>query len=172
MRVFHFKTGLSALGLIIAGALPATAPAAGGLTLPAAVAKAVGPGCSAGSDGPEAARYTVDGDVLWLVPCGAGAYQTPYHAVFVPKDGAPRVQMFAEWRAASWTGSDLLFDPTYNAKTRTLTDQYKARGRGGCGGQRTWQWVDGHFRLLQYRAQEDCDAPTAGYPTVFSAQRR
>ncbi|WP_348762622.1 hypothetical protein [uncultured Salinisphaera sp.] len=112
MSVSHLKTGLSALGLAAAVALPVTAPAADAPTLPSAVAKAVGPGCSADSDGPATARYTIDGGTLWLVPCGAGAYQTPYHAVFVPKDGAPRLQMFAEWHDASWTGSDLLFDPT------------------------------------------------------------
>ncbi|WP_447895022.1 DUF1176 domain-containing protein [Vreelandella sp. GE22] len=111
----------------------------------------------------------VSGD-LWLVPCNAGAYQTTYEAIYQAEDADPRKLLFAQWRNGSWTGADQLFDPTFDADTAVLSDQYKDRGAGGCGGARTWQWQGADFHLIEYRAAEACDEPVEEYPVIFEAE--
>ncbi|MCB8888283.1 DUF1176 domain-containing protein [Vreelandella malpeensis] len=114
-------------------------------------------------------RYAMDDDMggdLWLLPCNAGAYQTSFEAVYQPEDAEPRKLLFALWRNGNWTGTASLFDPD----TGVLTDRYKGRGVGGCGGERTWQWEQGDFRLTEYRAQEICDDEAGEFPVVFEAE--
>ncbi|WP_447555123.1 DUF1176 domain-containing protein [Vreelandella sp. EE22] len=118
-------------------------------------------------------HYAIDdetGGDLWLVPCNVGAYQTSFEAIYQASESAPRKLLFAQWRNASWTGTDLLFDPTFDPDTGLLDDQYKDRGAGGCGGMRTWQWENGHFRLMTYRAAETCDDDASEFPVIFEAE--
>ncbi|MCM2131957.1 DUF1176 domain-containing protein [Larsenimonas rhizosphaerae] len=107
---------------------------------------------------------------LWLVPCHIGAYQTGYQAVYQSDDGASRKLLFAKWEDRSWTGSDALFDPNFDPDTGILSDQYKDRGAGGCGGERTWRWESHTFKLITYRARSCSDDPSR-YPLVFEARQ-
>ncbi|MFI0473768.1 DUF1176 domain-containing protein [Halomonas sp. HMF6819] len=119
------------------------------------------------------AHYAVEGDTsgdLWLAVCIAGAYQTSYEAIYQAEDTAPRKLLFAQWRNGSWTGTDLLYNPSYDPHTGVLTDQYKDRGAGGCGGERTWQWENGDFRLIEYRAAEACSEENLELPIIFEAE--
>lgn len=118
-------------------------------------------------------HYSIEAEMggdLWFVPCIAGAYQTSYEAIYHPEEAAPRKLLFAKWRDGSWTGSELLFNPTFDPETGELSDQYKDRGAGGCGGVRTWQWQEDGFRLTEYRAQETCRNQAGGYPVIFQAE--
>lgn len=110
------------------------------------------------------------GGDLWLTPCNAGAYQISYEAIYQAEDTAPRKLLFAQWRNGSWTGTELLFNPTFDPATGGLSDQYKDRGAGGCGGERTWEWQEGGFRLIEYRAQETCQNEAGEYPVIFEAK--
>ena len=109
------------------------------------------------------------GGMLWLVPCIRGSYQTAYNAVVVPEDGAPRRLLFALWRDQSWTGTADLFDPAFDPQTGILSDQYKDRGLGDCGGARRWQWEGSDFRLREYRARSECNGSDAAFPVIFEA---
>ncbi|MCP1312794.1 MULTISPECIES: DUF1176 domain-containing protein [unclassified Halomonas] len=104
------------------------------------------------------------------MPCNAGAYQTSFEAIYQPEEGEPRKLLFALWRNGSWTGTEWLFDPEFDLDTGVLTDRYKDRGAGGCGGERTWQWEQGDFRLSEYRAQETCGDEAGEFPVVFETE--
>ncbi|MBP5979916.1 MAG: DUF1176 domain-containing protein [Halomonas sp.] len=110
------------------------------------------------------------GGDMWLVPCNAGAYQISYEAIYQAEDAAPRKLLFALWRNSSWTGTESLFDPEFDPETGILSDQYKDRGAGNCGGERTWQWQEGTFRLVEYRANEACEDESQPFPVVFKAE--
>ncbi|WP_280564345.1 DUF1176 domain-containing protein [Chromohalobacter sp. 48-RD10] len=118
-------------------------------------------------------HYSLDdarsGD-LWLAVCNVGAYQTTYEVIYQADDAAPRKLLFAQWRNGSWTGTDVLYDPSFDPDTGVLTDQYKDRGAGGCGGERTWQWENGYFRLTEYRAAEACNHNVSELPVIFEAE--
>ena len=108
---------------------------------------------------------------LWLVPCMRGAYQTAYNVVFEPDGNSqPRRLLFAQWRDGSWTGSADVFDPRFDTQSGVLTDQYKDRGAGDCGGARRWQWNGYDFRLLSYRARSECNGSTKPFPVIFEAR--
>ncbi|MGP8291398.1 DUF1176 domain-containing protein [Vreelandella zhanjiangensis] len=118
-------------------------------------------------------HYAMDDEMggdLWLLPCNAGAYQTSYEAIYQAEDAEPRKLLFALWRNSSWTGTESLFDPEFDPETGILSDQYKDRGAGNCGGERTWQWQEGNFRLVEYRANEACEDESQPFPVVFKAE--
>ena len=119
----------------------------------------------------DARSYTLpdSGGKLWLVPCIRGAYQTSYNAVWAPADGAPRRLLFAQWRNDSWTGTADLFDPEFDAESGVLSDRYKDRGIGDCGGARRWHWDGYDFRLVEYRARSECNGSAAPFPVIFEA---
>ena len=119
----------------------------------------------------DAKRYSLpDSDgTLWLVPCIRGAYQTAYNVVVAPQDGHARRLLFAQWRDESWTGTADVFDPAFDMQSGVLTDRYKDRGVGDCGGARRWQWNGYDFRLLEYRAKSDCDGTNTAFPVIFEA---
>ncbi len=144
-------------------------------TLPEAVATQMSGTCAPIDEslGIAPQRYAIDDDMggdLWLVPCNAGAYQTSYEAIYQPDDAEPRKLLFALWRDKSWTGTESLFNPEFDPETGVLTDQYKDRGAGGCGGARTWQWENGNFRLTEYRANEACEDEPQEFSVVFEAE--
>ncbi|WP_417420844.1 DUF1176 domain-containing protein [Halomonas sp.] len=168
----------AAMGLLIgfasahAGAEPASEEAS---TMPEAVAAQVSATCASIDEplGIAPQHYAIGDEMggdLWLVPCNAGAYQISYEAIYQPEDAEPRKLLFALWRDGSWTGTELLFNPEFDPETGVLTDQYKDRGAGGCGGERTWQWQGGNFRLTEYRAVEACEDEASEFPVVFEAE--
>lgn len=118
-------------------------------------------------------HYSIDakmGGDLWFVPCIAGAYQTTYEAIYQAEETAPRKLLFAKWRDGSWTGTDLLYDSTFDPDTGMLNDQYKDSGAGACGSARSWQWQEANFRLTEYRADENCEDESWKLSVIFKAE--
>ncbi|MCB1517595.1 MAG: DUF1176 domain-containing protein [Hyphomicrobiaceae bacterium] len=108
-----------------------------------------------------------DNTWMWLIPCAAGAYNFIYRGYTGEWNGDYfRTEIWADYSGdLGWAGTDYLVNPDYDRDTRILTTFNKGRGIGDCGTIGTWQWHDYGFRLLEFRAKDDCDA--AGGPESF-----
>jgi hypothetical protein len=107
------------------------------------------------------------GAVLYLVPCYAGAYNFAWR-FYIDRDGGGTYEVlyFADYSERwGWTGTDVLYLPTFDEKTLELTSYYKGRGIGDCGTSGRWVWDEYLFRLVEYRAKDDCDG--SGAPGEF-----
>lgn len=98
------------------------------------------------------------------------AEQTSFEAIYQAEEAAPRKLLFALWRNGSWTGTDALYDPTFDPETGLLSDHYKDRGIGNCGGVRSWQWKESNFRLTEYRVAKVCEDEPQEFSVVFEAE--
>ena len=61
------------------------------------------------------------------------------------------------WQNGQIRRSYSVSSPGYDAKTRTLSSTYKARGTGDCGTIQEMQWTGWHFRLLNAWSKDNCD---------------
>lgn len=109
------------------------------------------------------------GRTLWSVVCASGAYNVSF-ALFVedPSKAANRFDplMFASFvESLGWTGVDTLSNVAYDPEKRLLTAFEKGRSAGDCGVYGAWEWVGEAFRMLEYRAKEECDG--TGQPQKF-----
>jgi len=97
------------------------------------------------------------GKALHLLPCFSGPYNFS-HLVYVERDGEITQEFFADYSDDfGWTGSDQLFNLDYDPKTGWLHSFYKGRGIGDCGSSGEWVWNDDGFRLVTFRAWDQCD---------------
>jgi hypothetical protein len=97
---------------------------------------------------------------LYGILCEPAAYNWPY-AIYTVRDGvlkdAERL-FFADYdRSTGWTGTDLLFNASFNKKTGELSGFSKARGAGDCGSQTILKWDEDLFSLKEFRYKENCD---------------
>ena len=109
-------------------------------------------------------------NVLYLVPCWAGAYNFGYVA-YAFNSGVVRQELFASYsERLGWTGTPFLVTPYFDPLSLILSDFYKGRGIADCGTSGLWQWQGG-FRLLEYRAKDDCDGlgEPGRFPVVYRA---
>lgn len=114
-----------------------------------------------------------DSQTLYLVPCFAGAYNFGYAAYL----GDTRYNEFRQLYFADysethgWTGTAQLFNPWYDPETRELGSFYKGRGLGDCGTTGLWRWTEYAFKLLQFTAKQECDAPEhpGDFPVIYTA---
>lgn len=119
------------------------------------------------------------GRTLWAIVCASGSYNTDF-ALFVedPSKAANRFDslLFAAFvESIGWTGADTLANVSYDPETRALKAFDKGRGAGDCGQVGQWEWVGAAFRMIEYRAKEECDGSGAGkpenFPIVFRGER-
>ena len=119
------------------------------------------------------------GRTLWAIVCASGSYNTDF-ALFVedPSKAADRFDplLFAAFvESIGWTGAETLTNVTYDPETRQLKAFDKGRGAGDCGQVGEWEWVGAAFRMIEYRAKEECDGSGAGkpenFPIVFRGER-
>ena len=61
------------------------------------------------------------------------------------------------WQDGQIRRSYSVSSPGYDAKTRTLSSTYKARGAGDCGTIQEMKWTGWHFRLLNAWSKDLCD---------------
>ena len=68
-----------------------------------------------------------------------------------------------------WSGTDRLFEISYDADAKRLTAQGRVGGAGQCGFQGRWVWRDYAFALEGLRAEKPCGAKgaPAKWPVVF-----
>ncbi len=109
---------------------------------------------------------------LYLLPCFAGAYNVVYRVYSFDRRYPDEVKpdTFAAFTdELGWYGKDSLINIDYDAKTKTLTAFEKGRGLGDCGAQPVYRWVDGFWRMLEYRYWGQCDGSRMPeqWPVVF-----
>lgn len=117
------------------------------------------------------------GRTLWAIVCASGAYNADF-ALFVedPSKAADRFDplLFAAFvESIGWTGTDTLANVTYDPEKRELKAFDKGRSAGDCGQVGVWEWVGAAFRMIEYRAKEECDGVGAPeqFPIVFRGER-
>lgn len=114
-----------------------------------------------------------NGKALYLVPCYA-ADGTVASRLYVARGddvAMARTLYFANFsHTLGWYGSDTLVNAAYDAETRVLTAGGTGGGKG-CGNAARYRWDGFDFRLMEYRASEDCDGPAdpAAWPLVYEA---
>lgn len=66
------------------------------------------------------------------------------------------------------TASTQLVNYGFDAETQQVSSFSKGRGLGDCGTSGLWQWDGFAFRLVEFRAKEDCDGGDPGdFPLVY-----
>ncbi|MET0315143.1 MAG: DUF1176 domain-containing protein [Hansschlegelia sp.] len=117
------------------------------------------------------------GRTLWSIVCASGSYNVDF-ALFVedPSKAADRFEqlLFAAFvESIGWTGVDTLANVAYDPEKRELTAFDKGRSAGDCGAIGTWEWVGAAFRMIEYRAKEECDGVggPSKFPIVFQGDR-
>ena len=113
---------------------------------------------------------------LWGVPCDAGAYNFSY-AYFItgPNGVDPRQVRFPDRDGdtdhSAEGENDLLVNPEYDPKTRTLSAFAKARGLGDCGVSQTWTWTGQAFVMSREQVMQDCWGMSSEFwPTTFRSR--
>jgi hypothetical protein len=112
------------------------------------------------------------GKALHLLPCFSGPYNFT-HLFFVERrQGDITQQFFADYAGDyGWLGSDQLFNIEFDPNTGWLHSFYKGRGIGDCGSQGEWVWHDSLFRLMEFRAWDDCEngrEDSEAWPVIFT----
>lgn len=120
--------------------------------------------------GGETAAYPLpDGKTLYMIPCSAGAYNWAY-SFYVGENGWFYGLHWADYTDRwGWSGTDVLFLPTFDPESLTLTSFYKGRGLGDCGTWGRWTWDDYAFRLDAFHAKSACDGEgdVGEFPQVY-----
>jgi hypothetical protein len=117
------------------------------------------------------------GRTLWAIVCASGSYNADF-ALFIedPSKAADRFEplMFAAFvESIGWTGTATLANVVYDPEIRELKAFDKGRGAGDCGQVGLWEWVGAAFRMIEYRAKEECDGvgEPESFPIVFRGER-
>ncbi len=108
---------------------------------------------------------------VYGILCETSAYNWPY-AVYLVRDGefddAQRVYFADYTNDGGWVGIDLLYNATYDDKTKQLQGFSKARGLGDCGSLTRLKWQEEQFALMEFRYKEECDMDVAKpFPLIY-----
>lgn len=117
------------------------------------------------------------GRTLWAIVCASGSYNADF-AMFIedPSKATDRFDplLFAAFvESIGWTGVDTLSNVVYDPEKRELRAFDKGRSAGDCGQVGVWEWVGAAFRMIEYRAKEECDGvgKPESFPIVFRGER-
>ena len=116
-----------------------------------------------------------DGKTLYIIPCFAGAYNTAYR-VYLVRNGEnekARTLYFANFsQSLGWYGSDTLINASYEPDTKALISFGKGRGLGDCGNAARYTWDGFDFRMIEYRAWDQCDGSRQPeqWPVIYKAE--
>lgn len=113
--------------------------------------------------------------MLYGIPCMAGAYNVGYRLYIVESGeigGIEPLYFAAHTGSHGWSGSDVLFNISFDAATKTLSSFYKGRGLGDCGNAGTWIWRKYAFAMVRFRAWSRCDGKRSpgNWPVIFEAE--
>lgn len=117
------------------------------------------------------------GLTLWAMVCASGATNVDF-ALFLedPSRAAGRFEplLFAAFlESVGWTGVDVLSNVAYDPSKKELTAFDRGRAQGDCGQVGAWEWGGAAFRMVEYRAKEECDGvgEPGKFPIVFRGER-
>ncbi|MEP3276005.1 MAG: DUF1176 domain-containing protein [Stappiaceae bacterium] len=97
---------------------------------------------------------------LYAIPCTVHAYNITYRLYTVDRGeiGGISPLYFATYsRKFGWSGTDLLFNISYDEASASLSAFYKGRGLADCGNSGLWKWDEYAFRMISFRSHETCD---------------
>jgi len=110
---------------------------------------------------------------VYGILCEASAYNWPF-AVYLVRDGvfeeAERLYFADYSHEGGWTGTDLLFNASFDEKTGQLQGFSKARGLGDCGSliRLKWNPANEQFALMEFRYKEECDENVSiPFPLIY-----
>jgi hypothetical protein len=112
-----------------------------------------------------------DDRTLYLVRCYAGAYNVA-HAAYVGSNGHFERLRFADYSTyTSWTVSDVIVNPEWDAATQRLSMFDRGRGLGDCGSIGEWRNNAGYLRLEKFFYKGECDAEgePGRFPLIYEA---
>jgi hypothetical protein len=111
------------------------------------------------------------GQVLWAVPCSAGAYNLLSVLLISDETGrGAREIKPPDAQAPDPDADDKPMNIAYDPATRTLSSFAKGRGLGDCGSQSSWVWDGESFRLLDEVVMTDCRGVMSGdWPSLYHA---
>lgn len=113
------------------------------------------------------------GHSLYLVPCYLGAYQGSWNAYIAKGEQVdPVIVLSYDETVKAVTGTFLLTEPAYDAKTNTLTTFGKGRGLGDCGQSSVTKVILSSYgyvsiKTTEIRAKIECDGKYNSWPIVF-----
>lgn len=113
--------------------------------------------------GPEAYRLSAD-EVLWRIPCSAGAYN--FTSLFVVADNRGGAARVAPLEAVD---DGMAVNAGYDPKTRMLSAYYKGRGVGDCGEADEWAWTGQSFAMTRSTFMPACRGQT-DWPISYQAK--
>ncbi len=112
---------------------------------------------------------------LVLVSCGGGAYNPTGVAFLGTQRGADKWTFeqagfdYEAYQKSEKGALNLLFHPSWNPASQTLSSFAKGRGIGDCGNSAQYIWDGSKFRLTQATAMSECRGATNWIP-VWRAQ--
>ncbi len=114
--------------------------------------------------------YRLDAsNTLHMIPCWSGAYNFSY-AIYIESPYGVEQAYFASYSdVTGWRGTAALVNAWFDPEDNTLGEFAKGRGLGDCGTSGLWQWQEWGFKLLEYRAQSECEGEPGPFPLVYQA---
>ncbi len=108
---------------------------------------------------------------LYGLLCDSSAFNTSF-ALYLVRDNnfhnTERLYFPSYSKALGWTGSNTLYNASYDPDTKLLNSKTKFHGQKDCGNKATYKWTGKGFRLLAYRTKERCSRSTAHkWPLVY-----
>jgi len=114
---------------------------------------------------------------LWQIACERFAYQASsvFALVYVPDPASQHTFLSFTGPKGRTRPTDpqVLMNPVWNAKTRTLTGISLGRAAGDCGVLERYRLVDSAFVLAEYREKEKCDGASMKpeqFPEIYRAK--
>ena len=112
--------------------------------------------------------------MLYAIPCSAGAYNVAYRLYIIESGEIGGIEnlFFAGYtKEHGWSGTDLLFNVTFDPATKQLSSFYKGRGLGDCGNTGTWVWKRFAFAMTAFKSWSKCNGRRPeNWPLVFPAK--
>ena len=102
------------------------------------------------------------------------ARRTGFWLLLMGWNGLKWQLLFAAFvESLGWTGVDTLSNVAYDPAKKQLTAFEKGRGAGDCGTVGAWEWGGAAFRMVEYRAKEECDGvgEPGKFPIIFRGDR-
>ncbi len=149
-----------------AGSLPGKAPTA---VVKALKAADCDDSLSGDAATPDVARLSAS-TVLWGAACQLAAYNAT-KLYFIIESGVAKPLAFETPTGEGQDPANLLFNPSFDPATMTMTAFAKDRGIGDCGSLGTWVWDGRKFAMTEFSAMHDCRGVVSeGWPTLYRAR--
>lgn len=121
------------------------------------------------------AYQTSEEGAVWDLGCAAGMHNVAhvYAHVYLADPAQFTLLRFQNVKGHPRQSRHVLFNPTWDEATRTVTSFTVDRGLGDCGKFERHRLVDAEFKMIEYRAKPDCDGNAIDpedFPLIYKAQ--